>query len=128
MKSCKYLIIISKNVWRCKLGLGGCCVFCQSYKRKQIRKGKAETLYNSKQNNKYIIMTPSIGRMVVYHCDKDEKEKMNNNQETAPAIITAVWGDECVNLKVILDGENNLWKTSAPLGELETQWSWPVIK
>ena len=73
-------------------------------------------------------MKPTIGRIVIYHCDKDEKENMNNQQETAPAIITAVWGDECVNLKVILDGENNLWKTSAPLGNSETQWSWPVIK
>jgi hypothetical protein len=73
------------------------------------------------------IMKATIGRMVVYHCSQDEKEKMNNYQETAPAIITAVWSDTCVNLKVILDGENNLWKTSAPLGEAEMQWSWPVI-
>lgn len=73
-------------------------------------------------------MKATIGRVVVYHCNPDEKEKMNNFQETAPAIITAVWSDTCVNLKVILDGENNLWKTSAPLGELENQWSWPVIE
>jgi hypothetical protein len=71
-------------------------------------------------------MKTTIGRMVVYHCNKEEKEK-NNHQETAPAIITAAWSDTCVNLKVILDGENDLWKTSVPLGDLENQWSWPVI-
>lgn len=72
-------------------------------------------------------MKPSIGRIVIFHCDEQQIEKMNNYQPDAPAVITAVWGDECVNLKVLLDGENTLWITSATLGTGERQWSWPVI-
>jgi len=71
-------------------------------------------------------MKASIGRIVLYRCTEEE-QNLNNHQEIAPAIITAVWSDTCVNLKVILDGETNLWKTSALLGESEMQWSWPVI-
>jgi len=72
-------------------------------------------------------MKPSIGRIVIFHCDAQQREEMNNYQDHAPAIITAVWGDECVNLKVLLDGENTLWMTSVILGTSERQWSWPVI-
>ena len=72
-------------------------------------------------------MKPSIGRIVIFHCDEQQREKMNNYQPDAPAVITAVWGDEYVNLKVLLDGENTLWMTSATLGTGERQWSWPVI-
>lgn len=71
-------------------------------------------------------MKASIGRIVIYHCTEEEK-KVNNFQETAPAIITTAWSDTCVNLRVILDSDKTLWKTSAPLGDLENQWSWPVI-
>ena len=73
-------------------------------------------------------MTPTIGRIVIYHCDEEQKDKMNNYQEDAPAVITAVWGDERVNLKVLLDGEENLWVTSACLGTGKREWSWPEIK
>lgn len=73
-------------------------------------------------------MKPSIGRIVIFHCDETQKEKQNNYQSDAPAIITAVWSDECVNLKVMLDGEATLWRTSATLGTGELQWSWPTIQ
>lgn len=72
-------------------------------------------------------MKPSIGRIVIFHCDEQQREEMNNHQPDAPAVITAVWNDECVNLKVLLDGENTLWITSAALGTGEREWSWPVI-
>jgi hypothetical protein len=39
-----------------------------------------------------------------------------------PAIIVAVWGETCVNLKVLCDGEPNLWVTSAVFGASEGQW------
>lgn len=74
-----------------------------------------------------IIMKPSIGRIVHFQLNEGQREKLNNYQPTAPAIITAVWGDECVNLKVLLDGETNLWVTSAMKGTGENQWDWPVI-
>lgn len=73
-------------------------------------------------------MKPTIGRIVIFHCNEMQREKINNYQPDAPAVITAVWGDECVNLKVLLDGEDNIWVTSAMLGTEENQWSWPIIE
>ena len=75
-----------------------------------------------------IVMVPTIGRIVIYHCDEEQKDKMNNHQEDAPAVITAVWGDECVNLKVLFDGDETMWATSAVLGTGVRGWSWPEIK
>ena len=73
-------------------------------------------------------MEPTIGSVVIYHCSEEQKEKMNNYQDFAPAIVTAVWGDTCVNLKVLLDGTENLWVTSAQLGDEEYQWNWPKMQ
>jgi hypothetical protein len=72
-------------------------------------------------------MKPTKGRIVIYHCDEKQKNELNNHQKDAPAIITAAWSDECVNLKVLFDGELNLWVTSATLGNNERQWQWPEI-
>jgi hypothetical protein len=72
-------------------------------------------------------MKTSIGRIVIFHVVEDQQNVLNNHQKDAPAIITAVWSDTCVNLKVLLDGEFNLWVTSAPQGEGARQWSWPEI-
>lgn len=57
-------------------------------------------------------MKPKIGDVVYYFPTKVERELMNNNQDKCPAVITAVWGDTCVNLKVIFDGIHDIWKTS----------------
>jgi len=73
-------------------------------------------------------MKPTIGRIVIFNVNENQREKLNNYQPAAPAIITAVWGDECVNLKVLLDGESTIWVTSTTLGTGENQWNWPVIE
>lgn len=51
-----------------------------------------------------------------------------NVQDKLPAVITAVWGDECVNLKVIVDGCFDLWITSALKGDNPMNWNWTVIE
>ncbi len=73
-------------------------------------------------------MRPTLGRIVIFHLDEKQSQVMNNNQPDAPAIVTAVWGDECVNLKIIHDGIHNSWRTSATMGDKPGQWSWPVIE
>jgi hypothetical protein len=72
-------------------------------------------------------MKPSIGRIVIFHFPEALRSYCNNNSEYAPAIITAVWSDVCVNLKVISDGPNNYWFTSCSLGSNSREWSWPEI-
>lgn len=78
---------------------------------------------------------PTVGRIVMYNTTEQDRAKMKalsclgkgcNEQKQLPAIIVAVWGPECVNLKVMLDGHGDLWKTSAGMGDHEGGWSWPV--
>jgi len=56
-------------------------------------------------------MKPSIGRIVLVPVDA----VINNGADVAPAIITRVWSDTCVNVHVLLDGRNTEWKTSVHL-------------
>lgn len=102
-------------------------------------------------------MNPTIGRIVNYKLSKDDVEKITrrrtNGQTIAarikegkwplgaqahignpveegqicPMIITAVWGETCVNGQVILDGNDTYWVTSAQKGDDESNWNWPAI-
>lgn len=70
---------------------------------------------------------PSIGRIVLVALDPT----MNNGATIAPAVITRVWSDTSVNVRVLADSENLLWRTSltyvdsldddSPRGS----WAWP---
>lgn len=48
-----------------------------------------------------------------------------NVSEYLPAVIVAVWSEVCVNLKLIVDGNLELWITSSLQGENDMEWSWP---
>lgn len=74
---------------------------------------------------------PKIGDIVIYNPTLAEKEQMQkdsdaglgmNVQDRLPAVVVAVWGSECVNLKVITDGNKDLWVTSALRGEVPRGW------
>lgn len=57
---------------------------------------------------------PSIGRVVIARVDPAQ----NNGTDLAPAIITRVWNDTLVNLRIFVDTPAApLSKTSATLGE-----------
>lgn len=43
-----------------------------------------------------------------------------------PMIVTAVWGEACVNGQALLDGNDTLWVTSATEGDQPGQWQWPT--
>ena len=80
-------------------------------------------------------MKPTIGRIV--HFVQKKPDGYGDALVHLPAIITAVWGDTCVNLQVFTDGSNSdagetnrvKWITSATLDETETPqprtWHWP---
>ncbi len=80
-------------------------------------------------------MKPTIGRIV--HFVQRKPAGYGDVLVIIPAIITAVWGDTCVNLQVFTDGTNSdeqnmapvKWITSATLDEsTEPQprsWHWP---
>jgi hypothetical protein len=57
------------------------------------------------------VITPSLGRIVLFTVPPHS----NNASDVAPAIITRVWSDTCVNLRVLLDSQSLDWKTSMPL-------------
>lgn len=87
-------------------------------------------------------MKPSIGRIVHFHFE------YCGEPAVAPAVITAVWSDDCVNLQVFPDGSNAYdysrtddanafkkeecdrgvaWRTSISQGEPADActWGWP---
>lgn len=78
---------------------------------------------------------PTIGRIVIYKTTEDDRVKMRsvsqqfgcNVQDELPAIITAVWSDDCVNLKVMADGNLELWVTSVLKGDQPLNWNWPTV-
>ena len=73
------------------------------------------------------MMKPTIGRIVIFNMTDDLKNKVNGNkQDKLPAIIVAVWSETTVNLKVITDGINDLWITSATQGDNPYNWNWPI--
>lgn len=57
---------------------------------------------------------PSIGRFVTVPAAALRGCEMNG-AEVAPAVITRVWSDDMVNVRVLLDGNDTPWKTSIKL-------------
>lgn len=58
-------------------------------------------------------MAPSIGRFVHLIVNPE----WNNGSDVAPAVVTRVWSDTCVNLRVLLDSNTVDWVTSVALYE-----------
>ena len=83
-------------------------------------------------------MKPTIGRIV--HFVQKKPEGYGDVLVHLPAIIVAVCGGTCVNLKVFTDGTNSdpeetnsvKWVTSVTLDETETPqprtWHWPEME
>ncbi len=70
-----------------------------------------------------------IGKTVHYKPTQEDKNYMKNanticnSSDLLPAIIVADWSESCVNLKVLLDGVGDLWKTSMQKGTEEGNWN-----
>lgn len=87
-------------------------------------------------------MKPTIGRIVHFVQEKSAAYQPKDGPKVLihlPAVITAVWGDTCINLQVFTDGTNSetgptsnppsiKWITSATLDESAERpysWHWP---
>ncbi len=95
---------------------------------------EAENL-KSRQKINLVNMEPTIGRIVKYKPTKQDKEVMKTHQnltgcnimDELPATIVSVHGENCINVKVHLDGNApDLWKTSIEHGDEAGQWDWFV--
>ncbi len=71
---------------------------------------------------------PSVGRIV--HVPMDPAT--NNGATVAPAVITRVWSETTVNVRVLHDSESITWRTSVVyrdnLDGIEgtpAVWTWP---
>ena len=64
-----------------------------------------------------------VGMIVKYKTTEADQSKMAehrsvcNVKEELPAVIVAVWPNDVVNLKVLLDGQGEIWQTSVLQGE-----------
>lgn len=68
----------------------------------------------------------SVGRIVRYHVAAGTPYPLGGNDAAElPAIITAVWPDGGVNLKVFCDAEPDKWVPGVVEGTEPGQWSWP---
>jgi len=56
-------------------------------------------------------MKPSLGRIVLVPMNPSE----NNGSDVAPAVITRVWSDTMINVKILTDATSNQWRTSLTL-------------
>lgn len=72
---------------------------------------------------------PSVGRIVDFHPLESDISASSKGQPF-PAVITHVWGNECVNLHVFSDGSFDALSTKLPTsvmhGNNPGQWSWPA--
>lgn len=56
-------------------------------------------------------MKPSLGRIVLVPMDPTT----NNGSDVAPAVITRVWTDTMINVKILTDAPADQWRTSLTL-------------
>lgn len=69
---------------------------------------------------------PSLGRIVHYRAASSKE--VWSGADVHAAIVTRVWSDRCVNLKVLPDGGPVFDKTSVEIEDEPEQagrWSWP---
>lgn len=86
-------------------------------------------------------MTPTIGCIVTYRLSAYDVQEIALLRETGPesgrfnpavtgdeypAVVVRAFGGSTVNLKVLLDGNDDYWATSRTEGGGEGQWSWPA--
>lgn len=72
-------------------------------------------------------ITPTVGRIVLFR--SNNQEQMGNGALEVPAIVTRVWGQNCINVQVMRDSASPLWLTSVLYadgepGDGQFGWRW----
>lgn len=72
-------------------------------------------------------MKPSVGRIVHFHTTEKACQSNGCADGPYPAVITRVWSDTCVNLKVLPDCAEPFDATSVCLDDIDcsSRWTWP---
>lgn len=75
-------------------------------------------------------MRPSIGRIVLVTLTAQLAKQIGGNAQEgdqAPAVVTCVFSDTCVNARIFGDGPNgSVWVTSVVRGTGPREWDWPA--
>lgn len=74
------------------------------------------------------MQSPKVGRIVLFKSMDRKETSDHGNDGEVPAIITRVFSETCVNLKVLRDGEVDRWFTSVVRDQVGGRsWRWPDI-
>jgi hypothetical protein len=69
-------------------------------------------------------IAPTIGRIVHVHRGLGFARPANSNssslEKPIAAVITAVWSNDCINVKAFHDGPEDQWLTSILFGDMES--------
>lgn len=80
------------------------------------------------------MQTPTIGRIVHYRLSDADAAAINAQQsqgnhvdanDVVAAIVVRVWVPTTCNLRLMLDGECDMWVTSRTHGNDMGNWDWP---
>ncbi|MDG9703826.1 hypothetical protein [Streptomyces sp. DH37] len=84
---------------------------------------------------------PSIGRIVLYRLSQEDADLIDRRRDhpgnklvgnpvspgdVFPASVVRTWDDDSVNLRVLLDGNDDLWAPSRHQGSEPGTWAWPT--
>lgn len=73
---------------------------------KEVGERDFQDWLSSKDENSVLIRKPRIGDIVIYIPSPEQdydKHARNNYAKEVPAIVTAVWSEECINITVFPD-------------------------
>jgi hypothetical protein len=81
---------------------------------------------------------PTIGRIVLYKLTENDARRIQQQRShdgttanmagaghVRPAVVVSAFGDEALNLQVLLDGPDSYWATSRHEGDEPGTWAWP---
>jgi hypothetical protein len=95
-------------------------------------------VFSIRRRPEVAVPLPTIGRTVLYKLTEDDARRIQQQRShdsttgnmpraghAYPAVVVASYGDEALNLQVLLDGPDSHWATSRHEGDEPGTWAWP---